>query len=423
MQKRQKTAKSGFCSRNVRKRPTPTLVAQSFRIGRVAGVEIDAHWSWLLVLGLIVWSLAAGVFPETNPGLSGGTYVVMAVVASVLFFATLTLHELGHALQARREGVDIDGITLWVFGGVARLRGQMTSAGAELRIALAGPAVSLVLGAAFLLVAVALPLPAAVDGVVFWLGQINLYLLVFNLLPALPLDGGRALRALLWARRGDFISATRTAATLGRAFGQLLVAGGVLLAILVGAFSGLWLALVGWFLLGAADAELEGATARHLLAGLTVADLMVPDPVVVDGDMSVQAFIDRAFFPTRYTAYPVLDLGRAAGIVSFRDALELPRAVWPTTPVSEIMLDAREACVEPNLPLSDALPRLVEGKLRRLLVCRDGFVEGLLSWTDVSRVLEVTTALAAQAQVQATPSAAGDLGRALTRDPLRPARR
>jgi Zn-dependent protease len=180
-------------------------VTSSFRLGRLAGIEIGANWSWLLVVALIVWSLAAGVFPTSNPGLSDGAYIAMAAVAALLFFASLTLHELGHAIQSRRDGIAIDGIPLWVFGGVARFRGEMPSAGAELRVAVAGPVVSLALGVAFLAAALALPLPAAVDGVVF------LFLLAFNLLPALPLDGGRVLRAALWARRGDFTQATRTA--------------------------------------------------------------------------------------------------------------------------------------------------------------------------------------------------------------------
>jgi Zn-dependent protease len=237
-------------------------MTSTFRLGKVAGIEIGAHWSWLLVVALIVWSLAAGVFPESNPGLSEGTYLAMATVAAVLFFASILLHELGHAIQAQRDGVAIDGITLWVFGGVARLRGEPPSASAELRMAVAGPAVSLLLGIVPLLAALLLPLPAAVDGVAFWLGQINLYLLVFNLLPALPLDGGRVLRALLWARRRDPASATRTAGVLGRAFAQLLIGAGLLLVIFVGDFGGLWLAFLGWFLLGAAEMELQVAAAR-----------------------------------------------------------------------------------------------------------------------------------------------------------------
>jgi Zn-dependent protease len=140
----------------------------------VAGIEIGAHWSWVLVVALITWSLSAGVFPETNPGLSDGAYLAMALVAAVLFFASILLHELGHALQARRDGVTVAEITLWVFGGVARMRAEPSSPGAELRIALAGPAVSLILGVASLLSALVLPLAAGADAVLFWLGQMNL---------------------------------------------------------------------------------------------------------------------------------------------------------------------------------------------------------------------------------------------------------
>jgi Zn-dependent protease len=369
-------------------------MSSGFRLGRVAGIEIDAHWSWLLVVALIVWSLASGVFPETNPGLSDGTYLAMAAAASVVFFASLTLHELGHAFQARRDGIAIEGITLWVFGGVARLRGQLPSAGAELRMAVVGPAVSLALGIVFLLAALVLPLPASVDAVVFWLGQINLYLLVFNLLPALRLDGGRVLRAVLWARRRDFVSATRTAGALGRGFGQLSIAAGLLLVIVVGDFGGLWVAFLGWFLLAAAEAELEAAAAREALADLTVSDLMVRNPVTVEADTTVQALMNQVFLRTRHTAFPVLTAGCPIGIVSFRDAVALPRVAWQTTTVREIMVSAPEASVDPHTALSDVLPRLAESDMRRLLVCRDSRLEGLLSWTDVSRVLEVRSELA-----------------------------
>ena len=364
-------------------------MTSTFRLGRIAGVEIGAHWSWLLVVALIIWSLAAGVFPATNPRLSDDTYFAMAVVAAVLFFASLLLHELGHAVQARRDGIEVEGITLWVFGGVAKLRAQPPSAGAELRMAAAGPAVSLVIGVVFLVAAIALPLPPEVDAVVFWVGQINLYLLVFNMLPALPLDGGRVLRAILWARRRDFGSATRTAGRLGQFFGQLLIAAGLFLLIFVGDFGGAWLAFMGWFLLGAAEAELETAEARDALAGLTVADAMVRDPVTVDADASVQSFMDEVFVPTRHTAFPVMSDGRAVGIVSFRRALTLPAAAWPSVRVREIMVPAAEASADPETPLSEALLRLAMGEVRRLLVCRDGRLMGLLSLTDAARLAEV----------------------------------
>jgi Zn-dependent protease/CBS domain-containing protein len=365
-------------------------VRSTVRLGRVAGIEIGAHWSWVLVVALITWSLSAGVFPETNPGLSDGAYLAMALVAAVLFFASILLHELGHALQARRDGVTVAEITLWVFGGVARMRAEPSSPGAELRIALAGPAVSLILGVASLLSAVVLPLAAGADAVLFWLGQMNLYLLVFNLLPAFPLDGGRVLRAVLWARWRDLMRATRTAAAVGRGFGHLLIAGGVALTIFLGAFGGLWLAFIGWFLLEAAEAERTRVVSPGALDGLTVAQLMVRDPVSVDPDATVQAFVDRVFLPTRHAAYPVLAGGRPIGIVGYRRALELPPEEWPTTPVRDIAVAASDACVDPATPLADVLPRLVDaGGIRRLLVCRAGRLVGLLSPTDVLRVLDL----------------------------------
>ena len=257
------------------------MMTSSITLGRIAGIRIGIHWSWLVVFGLITWSLATAVFPDQNPGLGDSTYVVMALVAAVLFFTSLLLHELGHAFQARREGMEIDGITLWLFGGVAQFRGMFPTAGAEFRIAIAGPLVSLVLGAGFVGIAVAIAGVEEVDGIAAWLGYINLALLVFNLLPALPLDGGRVLRSALWAARGDFSWATRVAATIGRAFGALFIAGGLALFFWESGTSGLWLAFLGWFLFGAASEEARYAQVHRAFAGLRVRDLMIPAPTTI----------------------------------------------------------------------------------------------------------------------------------------------
>lgn len=362
---------------------TPT-----FRLGRIAGVEIGINWTWLIVVALVAWSLADGVFPETNPGLAEETYVVMAVIAVPVFFACLLLHELGHATRARREGMAIDGITLWVFGGVARFRGSFPSAGAEFRIAIAGPLVSLALGVLFLAVSVAAPLPSAVDGVVYWLGSINLMLLAFNLLPALPLDGGRVLRAALWHVKGDFSAATRTAAALGRLLGQLLIAGGLLLAFFAGSFGGLWLAMIGWFLLIAAEAEANAAITHVALAGLRVRDAMVDAPVTVDTDLSLERFMD-VFLRHRHTAYPVVECGRPVGVITFRNAAAIPRDAWPGVRVSERMTGLDEAvAVRSDAALEEAAAVLLSSPLRRALVLDDGRLAGLLSATDVLRILE-----------------------------------
>lgn len=234
------------------------------RLGRIAGISIGLNWSWVIVFGLFVWSLARRVFPATNPGLTESTYAEMAVVASALFFASLVLHELAHAVIARREGVDIDGITLWLFGGVARFRGVLPSPRAEFRMALAGP------GATALLVLLCggfariTHLAPAVDGVAAWLAYINVILLGFNLLPAIPLDGGRVLRSVLWRARGDFAWATVVAASLGRVVGIVMITGGFLSIDFLGLESGVWLALVGWFVFRSAGAEATSvAASRH----------------------------------------------------------------------------------------------------------------------------------------------------------------
>jgi Zn-dependent protease len=230
-------------------------VNSTFRLGRIAGIPIGVNWTWLVVFAFFVWSLASSVFPDTNPGLSTAAYAGMAIAAALLFFGSLLLHELGHALQARREGVRIDGITLWLFGGVARLRGTFPGAGAEFRIAIAGPIVTAVLAGVFVGLAVVTHFGNVFDGVVTWLGYINLLLLVFNLLPALPLDGGRIFRSALWRLRDDFVWATRLAARVGQAFAVLMMAGGVAILVTSTVSSGLWFLLLGWFLFGAAGAE------------------------------------------------------------------------------------------------------------------------------------------------------------------------
>jgi Zn-dependent protease len=245
------------------------VVSGNINLGRIGGVQVRINWSWLVIFALIAWSLADGVFPSQNPGLSDGTYIEMAIAAALLFFASLLLHELGHAWQARREGLEVDGITLWLFGGVSEFKSGFPSAGAEFRIAIAGPLVSLVLGVVFVLIALA-GAPSAVDGVAAWLGYINLALLVFNLIPALPLDGGRVLRAALWRSRGDLGWATRIGTDIGRVFGYLFIGLGIAMFIFQGSFSGAWLAFIGWFLLQAATAEARYIATEAALDGLRV---------------------------------------------------------------------------------------------------------------------------------------------------------
>jgi Zn-dependent protease/CBS domain-containing protein len=363
-------------------------VNSSFELGRIAGIRIGINWSWLVVFALIVWSLASAVFPDQNEGLSDGTYIAMAIVAALFFFLSILLHELGHAVQARREGMEIEGITLWLFGGVAKFRGDFPSAGAEFRIAIAGPLVSLGLGLLFVGIAVVTKMAEEVDGVAAWLGYINLTLLVFNLLPALPLDGGRVLRSALWAARDDFRWATRISASIGRGFGFLFIAGGIALFVFANSFSGAWLAFIGWFLLGAASAELRFLAVRDALAGLRVRDLMVRDPATVRAGVSLGQFMDDVVWPNRYTTYPVVDNGRAVGLLPFRCVAQIPRREWDERSVRDCMLSREEVpLLDEDDELVEVLDELGQGPGRGLVLDGERLV-GLLSISDLARTLE-----------------------------------
>jgi Zn-dependent protease/CBS domain-containing protein len=365
-------------------------VGDSIVLGRIAGIRIGINWSWLVVFTLITWTLASGVFPSQNPGLSDAAYVAMGVGASLAFFCSLLLHELGHALQARRERVQIDGITLWLFGGVARFKGELPSGGAEFRIAIAGPLVTLGLGIGFATLAAAAGLPEEIDAVAAWLGYTNMALLVFNLLPALPLDGGRVLRSLLWARSGDLPAATATAGAVARVLSYLLIAGGIALFILEGAFSGAWLAFIGWFLLQAAAAEVRSVAVKQALAGLRVGDLMTTAPVTVPPELPLGRFVDEIVWNRRHTTYPVVENGRVVGLLPFRCVAQVPRAAWDGQVVKDCMLPIADV---PVLDADDdavqALAELQESDVNRGLVLEGGRLVGILSITDIASALEL----------------------------------
>jgi Zn-dependent protease/CBS domain-containing protein len=361
----------------------------NFTIGRFGGVEVRLNWSLLAVFALIVWSLTDGVFPSQNPGLSHGTYLAMGIVAALLFLASILLHELGHSWVARREGIEVDSITLWLFGGVSQFKGRFPSSGAEFRVAVSGPLVSILLGALFVLIALA-HVPSSVDGVAAWLGYINLILAVFNLLPALPLDGGRVLHSALWRAKGDFAWATRVASEIGVAFGYLFIALGLAMFIFQGSFSGAWLAFIGWFLLQGARAEARYVATEQALDGLRVRDLMVRDPVTVEADSTLGRFMDQVARSQRFTTYPVLDGGSPVGLLAFASVAAVPRSEWDTRRVRDTMIPMDEV---PQLTEDeravDALAELSAPRANRALVVDDGHLAGLLSVTDLARALEV----------------------------------
>jgi Zn-dependent protease len=254
---------------------------QSIHIGRMAGIPIGANWSVIVIVALITWVLAAGVLPDLAPDQSWAAYAGVAVVAAVLFFVSLVTHEVAHSVVARRYGVEVKRITLWMFGGVSELEAELSSPTGELRMAAAGPATSFGLGVGFFAASVAagtLSLPDLVVAALWWLGFINVGLGVFNLLPAYPMDGGRVLRAALWTRSGDRIRATRTAARVSQWLAYGLMGLGVLLAMSGGLVEGMWLAFIGWYLGGASRAEATASIQQGRLDRGPAGDPPAGDP-------------------------------------------------------------------------------------------------------------------------------------------------
>ncbi len=366
---------------------------RNFTIGRIAGIRISFNWSWLIVFALLVWIWSTSVFPSQDPGLSSATYLVMSVIAAIVFFLSIILHEIGHSLVARRNGMQIEGITLWLFGGVAQFREMFRSPGAEFRIGIAGPAVSLALGAFFAGMARLTTFSTALSGTLAWLGYINLLLLVFNLLPALPLDGGRVLRAALWKAKGDFAWATRIAAACGRGFGYLMIGSGAFVVLATGSLSGVWLALIGWFLLGAAGGETRYLKAAEALAGLHVRDLMTREPVTAPADETLGEFADSLSGLTRHSTYPVVSNGDVLGLLPLGAISNRPRGEWGDRLVRDSMLARdRIPVLDSEDSAENALNELVGGEIHRGLVLQDGRLVGFISISDVGRILNQRSA-------------------------------
>lgn len=373
----------------------------ALRIGRLAGIPIGIQPLWLVIVGLITYSLGHDYFPQEDPGLSTTMAYVLALISALLLFAGILLHELGHAIVARRRGVAVDGIDLWLLGGVSRLRGEPQAAGDELRFAAAGPAVTAVILAALGVVRLAAygALPDWAQAMLDYQLYVTTAILVLNLLPAFPLDGGRIARSALWLANGDRDAATRSALNVGRVFAVGMIVLGML-AVIDGAVGGLWFALVGGFLLVAGAAEQQVEEVQHALAGKTVADLMTADPVTVDEDMTLEELVAEGFGRHLFTAFPVVDkTGHATGIVT----VDRVRAVSPSRRgrhvVAEIATDG-ELLVGPALPAMELLTRPAFQHVGRAVVLDDdGRPCGIVSMTDLQRRMR------AEALKGATPSA------------------
>ncbi|HET7646230.1 MAG TPA: site-2 protease family protein [Candidatus Limnocylindria bacterium] len=345
-----------------------------WRVGRIGGIDIAIHPSWLVIFFLVTFSLAESVFPREFRGWSDALYWGIGAVTAVLFFGSVLVHELSHALLARRFGLKVEGITLFIFGGATTIDSESRTPREEALIALAGPVSSFVVGG------ILLGIGAVVDqeqirALTEWLGVINLLLGAFNLLPGFPMDGGRVLRALIWRVRGDRLVATRNAATVGRLFAYLLIGFGVYLALGPGnIFGGLWLALIGWFLSTAAEATAAQAGIERSLRGVRVRDAMEPEPPSVSPNETVADLVQERMLRGEDRSFLVRhDDGGLAGLVTLTDVRRLAREQWPQARVTDVMTRYADlATIAPDAPLADALRIIQEREVGQLPVVEGG---------------------------------------------------
>ena len=371
----------------------PQHMRASFRLGRIVGVPVGVNWSVLVIFALIWWGLSANLFPRSYPGLSVIAYLVAGLAAAVVFFLGLLAHEVSHAIVAKRNGLEVGGITLWLFGGVAELRGEARSPGAELRIAGIGPLVSLVIGIFFGVIAMLLSLGGVrglLLGVMAWLGGINLLLAIFNILPAAPLDGGRLLRAAVWKATGDRNRASVVAARAGWVLGVALIGVGLWRFLTGAGVGGLWLALIGWFLIGAASLEERQARMGSALRGIRVSDVMTPQPQTASSEMTVADFVDNYLFAYRHTALPLTeDGGRPIGLVTLDRVRGVPSDQRGSTTLEAVACQAGDLVLaSPDEQLTDLLPRLSQCADGRALVVSEDRLVGIISPSDISRAVQ-----------------------------------
>ncbi|MFD6752281.1 site-2 protease family protein [Micromonospora gifhornensis] len=364
----------------------------SFGLGRIAGVPVGVNWSVLVIFALIWWGLSANLFPASYPGRPVVAYVFAGLAAAVVFFLGLLAHEVSHAVVAKRNGLGVQGITLWLFGGVAELRGEARTPGAELSIAGVGPLVSLIIGAFFGVIAMVLGVAGVhglLLGVMAWLAGINLLLALFNVLPAAPLDGGRLLRAAVWKATGDRTRASVVAARAGWVLGVVLIGLGLWRFLSGAGFGGLWLALIGWFLIGAASMEERQARMGSALRGVRVGEVMTPQPQTASGELTVADFVDNYLFAYRHTALPLTEDGRPVGLVTLDRVRGVPSDQRSSTTLEAVACRADDLVLtSPDEQLTDLLPRLSECADGRALVVANGNLVGIVSPSDISRAVQ-----------------------------------
>ncbi|MCL5023823.1 MAG: site-2 protease family protein [Nitrospirae bacterium] len=360
----------------------------SWKIATVMGIPIRVHFSWLVVLGLITWSLSAFYFPKAAPELPVLFYWIGGLVAALLLFVSVALHELSHSLVALKYRLPILNITLFIFGGVSQMKDEPPGPKAEFRIALAGPLSSLVLAFLFFLLGYSVRGELA-KALFAYISRLNLVLGLFNLIPGFPMDGGRVVRAFIWKRTGNFLHATRRASGYGRKIALLFILSG-LLWIFAGFPGGLWMMLIGWFLHTAAQSSYQQASLQQTLQGVKVRDIMTRDIVSLPSDATLDEAVNGYFLKHGYGGFPVVRDGRFLGFVTLKEIKDVPRERWREVKVAEVLIPHR-----PQWEVSEeddavkALELMIREDAGRLVVTRNEELAGLITRNGIAKYVQI----------------------------------
>lgn len=368
-----------------------------FKLIKVLGIPIYINYTWFIIFSLVVWTLAVGHFPQMGPYYSPALRWIMAIVTATLLFTSILLHELSHSFVAQREGIKINSITLFIFGGIAQMAGETRNPKSEIKIAAAGPLMSFFISGIFWVITFIFRRDMAASPILpiaEFLAYTNMFLAFFNLIPGFPLDGGRLLRAIIWGRTGNINKATLITSRIGKGFAMFLIFMG-LWSILQGNFiNGLWLIFIGIFLQQAAEEGYRQTVLHKTLSSVKVKDIMAIPVITVDGDITVERVINEYFLRYKFNSFPVVTDSRLIGIVSIHDVKGVQKEMRPFTPVKEVMHgNVEEFTISAEKGSLDALQQMVGTKRGRLIVMEDGKVVGVISQRDIMQMLKLKTDL------------------------------
>ena len=363
----------------------------SFRIFRIAGIDINIHISWLIILVFLTFSLATGWFPITYPGSSTTTYYLLGFIASILLFVSVLLHELAHSFVARSRGLQVKSIVLFIFGGVSNIEQEPQTPGIEFSMAFVGPLVSLLIGVVcYGLLLLVRGTHSLIVPILSYLALMNIILGIFNLIPGFPLDGGRVLRSIIWKATGNFQTATNITTFVGQAFAYLIILWGILLFFAGNAFNGLIIIFTGWFLLTSAQSARSQSVLDTAFRGVTVNQIMNTNVMTVPANISLQKLVDEYFLPRGLRSAFVMQGDQLAGLITLSDIRHVPRDQWPQTPVGYAMIPLeRLHTITPQQNVKDVLPLMTGQDVNQLAVVQDGRLVGVLTREGILRSLEI----------------------------------